>query len=75
MVNERCKENKNLKPKTDRLKIIIMFSWIYICLRIHEEDVRKFGVNHISSIRPTYFNNSQLTMNEINQTLKEKMSS
>jgi hypothetical protein len=60
MENERCKENKNLKPKIDRLKIIIMFSWIYICLRIHEEDVRKFGVNHISSIWPTYFNNSQL---------------
>jgi hypothetical protein len=29
-------------------------------LRIHEKDVRKFGVNHISSIWTTNFNNSQL---------------
>jgi hypothetical protein len=32
-----CKEKKNLKPKIDRLNIIIMFSWIYISLRIHEK--------------------------------------
>jgi hypothetical protein len=61
MENERCcKENKNLKSKIDQLKIIIMFSWIYIVLRIQEEDVRKFGINHISSIWTTNFNNSQL---------------
>jgi hypothetical protein len=48
MENERyCKENKNVKPKIDKLKIIIMFLEIYISLRIHEKNVRKFGVNHI----------------------------
>ena len=61
MQNERCcKRNKNLKPKIDRLKIIIMFFGIYVCLIIHEEDVRKFGVNQISSIWLSNFNNSQL---------------
>jgi hypothetical protein len=37
-----------------------MFFEIYVCLKIHEEDVRKFGVNQISSIWLTNFNNSQL---------------
>jgi hypothetical protein len=55
-----CKRNKNLKSKIDKLKIIIMFFEIYVCLKIHEEDVRKFGVNQISSIWLTNFNNSQL---------------
>jgi hypothetical protein len=33
MENERCcKENKNLKPKIDKLKIIITFSCKYIFL-------------------------------------------
>jgi hypothetical protein len=31
MENENyCKKNKNLKPKIDKLKIIIMFSWTHI---------------------------------------------
>jgi hypothetical protein len=45
MENESCyEENKNLKPKIDRRKIIIMFPWIYHYLRIYNEDVKKFDI-------------------------------
>jgi hypothetical protein len=49
MENEKCcKKNKNLKPKIDKLKIIIMFSWthiswIYTSLRIHEKMLENLG--------------------------------